>query len=89
MEKWIQTSGEVWNCAIISRHYGKTLSAYLELFYEAKKDFEGLTFYDVECREVINSIRCKGNSMLTFQIPAGSEIPAGWHTSDYVEELRR
>lgn len=89
MEKWIQTRGTEWRCAIISGHYCKSLDVFCDLFSEAEKDFDFLTYYNVECLEVVNSIRCKGNSMLCFSIPANSPIPDGWLAKDDVDELRR
>ena len=89
MEKWIETNGPIWNCAIISGNYSKHLDSYLKLFNEARRDFKHLTYDEVECLEVKNSIRCKGNSMLCFQIPANNKIPGGWRKSNNIEELRR
>lgn len=88
MEKWIETTGDVWNCAIISDHYNKSLDTYCDLFSEAEKDFDSLTYQNVECLEVKNPIRLKGNSMLRFNIPKNSIIPKGWHVIEHLEELR-
>lgn len=89
MEKWIETQGTmVWNCCIISGHYGKSFESYAAMLMEARKDFS-LEAIDAQCLEVVNSIRCEGNSMLAFQIPVGSEIPEGWTATSNLDELRR
>jgi hypothetical protein len=89
IERWIEKNGYVWNCCIISGHYGKHLSAYDELFDEVRKDFPLLNRNDVECLQAGGS-RVSGCSMLRFRIPAGSIAPAGWLAKEgTVEELRQ
>lgn len=72
--------------SIIQDCYGK--EGYLDLFAEAKKDFDHLTYQDVTCLRVVNSIRCKGNSMLCFQIHKDSFIPEGWRANSNIDELK-
>ena len=87
--RWIEKKGYVWNCCIVSGHYGKQLSCYDELLDEVRKDFPLLNRSDVECLQAGGN-RVSGCSMLRFQIPLGSEIPVGWlATESTVEELRR